>query len=288
MDQRRPIAAKRLDQRPNPSFPQIIPFWFVRLCLGSVLATAGAIKLYELGFEAQDESTSTYFLMAFAEFELLAGLWMLLGLESEQTRRWSAAAFGGLALASLSQALSGKCSCGCFGSLPISPWFALLFDLLAVTALLGSRLPAGSDTASFPSPMPLVGMAMLALVVGLGGWVQADLVSVAGMATADGKPLEESMLTFIGESGRIVLRTDHDGRFQLPFVHPGQYALFAPSLMATRSAAKPEPVAKGRGKKNMRQSEQRGQAPNLTGAAGPALLWIEIPNCSQSDLVVTL
>ncbi len=289
MEQRRPTAAKRPGKGAGPLPPKRIPFWLVRLLLGSVLVAAGAIKLYELGFEAQDQSTPTLLLMVFAEFEFLGGLWLLLGLKPEQTRRWTTAAFAGLALASLFQALAGKCTCGCFGSLSISPWLALLFDLLAVAALMGSRPPAGSESASFASPMPLAGMAILALVVGIGGWGQADLVSVAGMATADGKPLEESTLTFIGESGRIDLRTDHGGRFRLPFVRPGQYAVSAPSRVVTRPVAQAQPAAKGRGKKkDMRQSGQRGQTPNLTGGADPALLWIEIPKCSQSDLVLKL
>jgi hypothetical protein len=289
VDQRRPTAAKRPGKGASPPPPKRVPFWLVRLLLGSVLVAAGAIKLYELGFEAQDQSTQTLLLMVFAEFEFLSGLWLLLGLKPEQTRRWTAAAFAGLALASLFQGLAGKCTCGCFGSLPISPWIALFFDLLAVAALLGSRPPAGSDSASFASPMPLVGMAILALVVGIGGWGQADLVSVAGSATADCHPLEEATLTFTGESGRIDLRTDQDGRFRLPFVRPGQYAVSAPGRVVTRPVAQPQPAAKGRGKKkDTRQSERRGPAPNLTGVADPGLLWIEIPKCSQSDLVLKL
>jgi hypothetical protein len=214
---------------------------------------------------------------------------MIIGFEPGQTRKWGVAAFVGLAFASLFQALAGKCTCGCFGSLPISPWFALCFDVLAVAALLVSGPLAGSESASFPPPMPLAGMAILALVVGIGGWGQADLVSVAGTATADGQPLEEDALTFIGESGRIDLRMDHDGRFRLPFVRPGPYAVSAPGRVVTRLVAQPQPAVKERGKKkDMRQSEQRGQAPNLTGVAEPALLWIEIPKCPRSDLVIKL
>lgn len=289
MDKRRPPAAKRPGKGASPLPPKRIPFWLVRLSLGSVLIVAGALKLYDLAFEAQDESSPTLLLMVFAEFEYLGGLWMLCGFVPEQARRWSAAAFAGLALASLFQALAGKCSCGCFGSLSISPWFAFIFDLLAVAALLGSRPPAGSEATSFASPMPLLGMAVLALVVGIGGWGQADLVSVAGTATADGRPLEEATLTFTGESGRIDLRTDHDGRFRLRFVRPGQYAVSAPGRVITRPVVQPEPAARGRGKKtDRRRSEQHGPAPNLTGVADPTLFWIEIPRCSQSDLIIKL
>ena len=56
----------------------------------------------------------------------------------------------------------------------------------------------------------------------------ADLVTVAGQATTDGRPLEEATLTFTGESGQITLRTDRDGGFRLPLVRPGLYAVSAP------------------------------------------------------------
>ncbi len=70
-------------------------------------------------------------------------------------------------------------------------------------------------------------------------------------------------------------------------MRPGKYAVSAPGRVVTRPVAQPQPSAKGRGKKkDARQSEQRGQAPNLTGVADPALLWIEILKCSQSDLVI--
>jgi uncharacterized membrane protein YphA (DoxX/SURF4 family) len=158
MDKRRPSASKRPGQRPSPSPPRRLPFGLVRLVLGLVLAVAGAMKLYELGFEAQDESTPTLLLMVFAAFEFLGGLGMIFGLDPERTRRWSAAAFAGLALASLFQALAGKCTCGCFGSLSISAWVALVLDLLAVAALLGSRPPADPAMAPFASPMNLLGL----------------------------------------------------------------------------------------------------------------------------------
>jgi hypothetical protein len=137
--------------------------------------------------------------------------------------------------------------------------------------------------------MPLVGMAILALVVGIGGQGQADLVSVAGTAMADGRPLEESALRFTGESGRIDLRTDHDGRFRLPFVRPGSYAVSAPGRVIARPVAQPQPAAKGHGtKKDTRHSERRYPAPNPTGVGDPPLLWIELPKCPQSDLIIKL
>jgi hypothetical protein len=131
----------------------MIPFWLVRSVLGLVLVVAGALKLYELAFEAQDESTPTTLLMVFAKAEILGGLWIVVGADPIQTRRWALAAFVGLALASLLQALAGKCSCGCFGTLSVNPWLVLVFDLTGVGSLLGSR-PRGDPDALFP-PHPV-------------------------------------------------------------------------------------------------------------------------------------
>jgi hypothetical protein len=288
VDKRRPPSPKRPGRAPSPPPPGGIPFWLVRTFLGSVLIAAGAIKFYELNFESYDESTSTLLLLVFAEVELLGGLGMVIGFDPELTRRWSAAAFAGLAISSLFQALAGKCSCACFGSLSINPWLTLVLDLLAVAAILGSRRPAGSEATPLAWAPRLLGPGILALAIGIGGWGQADLVTVAGTATADGHPLEEAALTFTGVSGQIALRTDHDGHFRLPLVRPGQYAVSAPGRVVTRTIEKPEPADKGRGKKEARRSDQRSGPPPSPGAGEPLLLWIEVPTCSQSDLLIKL
>ena len=98
MDKRQPADSKHPGPMLISSRPRRLSFRLVRLILGLVLAAAGAIKLYELGFEAQDEGISTLLLMAFAECELLGGLWMFSGIYPERTQRWPAAAFAGLAV----------------------------------------------------------------------------------------------------------------------------------------------------------------------------------------------
>jgi hypothetical protein len=204
--------------------------------LGLVLIAAGALKLYELAFETHDESTPTLFLFVFSEAELLGGLWMVGGFEPERTRWWAAFAFAGLVASSLFQALAGKCSCGCFGWLSVNPWLVLVFDLAAVAALLGSCPTADPEAEPADRPLRFLGLGILALIIGAAGWRQADLVIMSGTVTADGRPLEEATLTFTGDSGKIALRTDHDGNFRLPFVRPGLYAVAAPGRV---SAPKP-------------------------------------------------
>lgn len=287
MDQRRrPPVSKRAGQRPSPPPPKRPPFGLVRIILGSILVAAGALKLYELGFEALDSGSAALLLIVFAEFELLGGLWMLSGLEPERTRRWSVGVFAGLALASLFQALSGKCSCGCFGAFSPSPWFVLVFDLLAVALLVWSRLPAGLEEVPLTSPMSLVGMGTLALVVGIGGWGQADLVTLAGTATAGGRPLQDAELKFTGESGRFVLRTDGEGRFRLPLLRPGEYAVSAPGSVVTGPIQTPGPADRGRRKAQYKGQSGRGRMPAPAAPAEP-VMWIELPSCPREDLAIT-
>jgi hypothetical protein len=204
------------------------PFWLVHSILGMVLITAGALKLYELAFESQDDSTPRLLLMVFAEIELLGGIWMAGWFDPGQTLWWASAGFLGLACSSFLEATAGKCSCGCFGSLSVNPWLVLVFDLAAVAVLLGSR-PRHDPDAGFPShPVHWLALGAIALTVAVSGWRQADPVTLAGKATADGHPLEEASLTFPGESGKITVRTDHNGGFRLPLVRPGLYAVSAP------------------------------------------------------------
>jgi hypothetical protein len=281
-----PPVAKSSGKGRVASPPRGVPFWLVRSILGLVLVVAGALKLYELAFEAQDESAPTTLLMVFAEAEVLGGVWMVVGVDPIRTRRWALAAFVGLAIASLFQALAGKCSCGCFGTFSVNPWLVLVFDLTAVGALLGSR-PRGDLDALFPShPMYWLALGTGALIVAVEGWQQADLVTVAGKVTADGHPLESATLTFIGESGKILLLTEQSGRFRLPHVRPGLYAMSVPERMITPPTSSEK--ARRNLAKNATQRSRKQPSPPRPAPSNGSLLWIDIPRCSVYDKLVEL
>jgi hypothetical protein len=300
MDKRRSHISRNIRKDPTTAQTVQIPFWLVQSSLGLILIAAGAIKLYELTCEAQDESTPTLLLMIFAEAELLGGIWMVLALRPERTRWWTAAAFAGLAASSLFQGLAGKCSCGCFGSLSVSPWFTLAFDLAAIAALFGSRSP-GEAQAKIPyHPMHWLGMATIALLIGVAGWRQADLVDLVGTVTEDGRPLEEAALLFTGESGKIVLRTDHSGNFRLALVRPGLYSVSVPrragapqrnlhSLSAPGRVGAPLQKPERAGRTPAKKTAQRlRQHPARQVFAGPTepLIWVEIPKCSEYNKLI--
>ena len=285
MDKRSPPKS----QSPGKNQPRPqrkgLPFWLlVHFLLGLVLIVAGALKLYELGFEAQDESAPTLLLMVLAEIELLGGIWMAAWFDPVRTRWWGAAAFVGLAVSSLFQTIAGKCSCGCFGSFSVNPWLVLVFDLAAVAALLGSGPHADPENEPAALPMRFLGLGSLALIVTVAGWRQADLVSIVGTVTAEGRPLVDAALTFTGGSGKIVLRTDHDGHFRLPLVRPGLYAVSAIESVST-STPTPEKAGRLPAKRTTQRLQQR-PVPARPTTDGEALRWIEIPNCSEYSKLI--
>jgi hypothetical protein len=286
MDKRPPPKSKRQGKGQPATQRKGIPFGLVHFLLGLVLIVAGALKLYELAYESSDESTPALFLIFLAEFELLGGIWMAAWIDPERTRWWAAAVFLGLACSSLFEALAGKCSCGCFGSLSVSPWFILVFDLAAVAALLGSRPSASSQISPFDQPWRFLGLGILALIIGIAGWMQADLVTVAGTVTADGRPLKKVMLTFTGESGKIVLRTDHDGHFRLPPLRPGLYAVSAPGRAPINKPKTEPPVRKPVRKDARRSKEDTPQFFQPDG--GAAVLWVEVAACSEYNKAIEL
>ena len=110
----------------------------VRIVLGIVLLSAAVLKGHQLATEPVAETslfTSRWFLIGVVEFELFFGLWLLCGLYPRRT--WAAAllCFGGFACVSLYKALSGEVTCGCFGTVPVNPWYAVVFDCAAIAAL---------------------------------------------------------------------------------------------------------------------------------------------------------
>ncbi|MGH7138921.1 MAG: MauE/DoxX family redox-associated membrane protein, partial [Pirellulales bacterium] len=110
----------------------------VRITLAIVLITSAALKGYQLTTSPVAETgllTSRWFLIAVVEFEFAFGTWLLAGLFPNQTRCASVASFAAFCAVSLMRALSGEASCGCFGSVAISPWLSGALDVAAVIAL---------------------------------------------------------------------------------------------------------------------------------------------------------
>ena len=118
---------------------RVFGYCIARTLLGVLLLVAGGLKAYQLATEPVAGGgllAGRGWLIVKAEAEIIFGLWMLSGLLRRLT--WAAAvtcfaAFCGVALY---KGLSGAESCGCFGKLPVNPWYTLVLDLAAVVALV--------------------------------------------------------------------------------------------------------------------------------------------------------
>jgi len=204
---------------------RITPYNVLRVILGLILLTAAALKGHQLATEPLAERgllTSRWFLIGVVEFELFFGLWLCCGLYARRT--WEAAllCFAAFACVSLYKALSGEATCGCFGRVPVSPWYTLILDLAAVAALMCFRPPRqktisplppageGPGVRAFASPLPFPGegpgvRARLRWVFGL--FVAAGLPGGLAMATYRPAVLEDSGDIF-GDSEFVVLEPE--------------------------------------------------------------------------------
>lgn len=166
----------------------------VRVLLAAILLVAAAFKGYQLATEPvanADIFSYRWSLTAQVEFEIVLGVWLLSGL----FRRlgWLAATecFALFTGVTLYKALSGAASCGCFGKVEVSPWYTLILDVWAVSALL--VFPP--DRAAWLSPanvrrLAMAGLATLLLAVPAGvamGSYQPARVTEDGVLTTAGR-----------------------------------------------------------------------------------------------------
>jgi hypothetical protein len=114
----------------------------VRIALGAILLLAAGLKAYQLATEPTVGSSlldSRWLLMATVEFELFFGLWLIAGILPKPTWAAALACFGLFTCVSLYKALSGHATCGCFGRVPVNPWYTSTLDLAIVLSLLRWR-----------------------------------------------------------------------------------------------------------------------------------------------------
>ncbi len=145
----------------------------VRIVLGLLLLVAAGLKGHELATSPVAGTgllDSRWFLIGVVEFELFFGLWLLAGIYPRWT--WAAAlsCFCLFASVSLWKAISGDASCGCFGKVPVDPWYTFTLDALAVAALFRFRLASGRWRVAWDFRSPrfrVIGVAAIWLLVGI-------------------------------------------------------------------------------------------------------------------------
>jgi hypothetical protein len=117
------------------------------LC-GLVLLAAAVLKLGGLAVGPVAETgrlNNPGAQVLLVQFEIALALWLFSGWRPRVAKWVAVGVFTLFALLSLSAALAGQPSCGCFGKLVVNPWWTFAFDLLVAGVL--SALPAPASAA---------------------------------------------------------------------------------------------------------------------------------------------
>jgi hypothetical protein len=188
-----------------------------RISLGLVLLTAAGLKASELATEPLTGSgifTSFWLHTAIVEFETLLGVWMLTGLFQRQARYVAIVCFGIFSCLSLSKGLAGATSCGCFGTVPVNPWYSFTFNIIAIAALC-HWTPRSRTMANFGSKRPYLAICLLAsLGIGVSsvvlGSVMANGGSTSGQFGGDSTFVILEPETWLGTRFALLGHTDVD------------------------------------------------------------------------------
>jgi len=176
---------------------------FVRIFSACVLLLAAGLKGYQLSSEPvlEHDFFSNYRVLAIGvEFEIVLGLWLLSGARTRLSWMAAAAAFAGFSIVSLYKGISGEVSCGCFGSVEISPWYTLIMDSGLLGALVWFRPKSGQSTP--PPRFRKVRIATAAVVAGT-----ACLTVGATMAAYSPARLSDDGV-IVGDDRFVVLEPD--------------------------------------------------------------------------------
>jgi hypothetical protein len=117
--------------------------------VGALVVIAGLAKAHQIltgpltnAFQSPVERWLPVSLMA---SEVAFGLWLWSGLYPRRARTLAIALFSVYLAVSLFQALSGSATCGCFGNVPMSPWFTATMDTAVIIALCHWHPPGTGD-----------------------------------------------------------------------------------------------------------------------------------------------
>jgi hypothetical protein len=159
----------------------------VRIGLGLVLLLAAALEAHQLATEPVMGAgilRSRVFLIGVVEFELFFGLWLLAGIYARLTWVAAVACFALFAAVALWKALSGEASCGCFGRVPVNPWYTFGMDTFFVAALFYFRPTVRSvPTTTFGRIwLRLAGVVVIWVAIGIPATIAVGSFSPAAIA----------------------------------------------------------------------------------------------------------
>jgi hypothetical protein len=175
---------------------------FVSVLLAALLLTASALKCHQLSTEpilGNSLLDSRWLLMATVEFELFFGIWLLANLLARPTWAAALACFGLFTCVSVCKAISGHATCGCFGRVPVNPWYTGTLDLIAVLSLLRWRPKESSFAACRAVAVVLLWLAVAVPAAYAMGSYEAAVLSDAGQIIGDGKAIVLEPRKWIGK-----------------------------------------------------------------------------------------
>jgi len=191
-----------------------------------VCATVALVLLAAMGLKAHQLATGPviergflsqrWVMIAGFQWELVLGLVLLSG--AIRRLAWLAAVgtFLLLTAVTLSKALGGEVSCGCWGRIEVNPWWTLVLDVGLLGALLACRPALRGPIRVRPAAWRIAGVAVVTLAIGLPAGIVAGLYEPARLL-ADG--------SILGDDGVVVLEPETwPGRRLplLPFIDIGE------------------------------------------------------------------
>jgi hypothetical protein len=137
------------------------------LIAGVMLSSAAVLKIYQV--ESIDQSSlidrwlhSWISVTSLATIEFIIAAWLISGIFPTVARYVSIILFSTFSVVSITKALDGEVSCGCFGVVTISPWIMAVVDIILVIAMITSH-PVSSK--SLLRSIVAVGLILLAAVL---------------------------------------------------------------------------------------------------------------------------
>jgi hypothetical protein len=160
-----------------------LSYSIVSRSLGILLLAAAGLKLNGLAVDPVGRMglfTLPAFQIAVVEFEIFLAVWLLWGRLPLGSWATALGVFTAFAAVSAYQGWIGRASCGCFGKLSVSPWYAFGIDVGVLLALMLGRPDLDSVrqqprllmTSIASIAYGLTGaFAVLALLAGVANWI---------------------------------------------------------------------------------------------------------------------
>lgn len=128
-------------------------FLYLRVGLGLVLLVTAGLKAHGLTIDPLAQNSflgSPRLLVATIEIEIILGLWLLSGWWARAGWMATLGFFAILAGVSFYLARVGQASCGCFGTVAVSPWLTAGLDVALLAALLLWRPTSALEIPTVP------------------------------------------------------------------------------------------------------------------------------------------